>query len=184
VRLPLPKVPRFYEVVIRMYFDDHDPPHFHAFSGGQEAQVRITPFRLIAGALPPRALGLVAEWAAQHEGELSENWRRARSGVRLLSHGTAGGPMYPRVTDVKVLAHYVLELTFADGTSGVVDLALRIGDGRGVFAPHKDPGFFAQVRVDPEAGTIVWPNDTDLDPDVLYEAAHGLHTLRVDDRPG
>jgi hypothetical protein len=92
--------------------------------------------------------------------------------------------MYPRVTDVKVLAHYVLELTFADGTSGVVDLALRIGDGRGVFAPHKDPGFFAQVRVDPEAGTIVWPNDTDLDPDVLYEAAHGLHTLRVDDRPG
>jgi len=34
--------------------------------------------------------------------------------------------------------------------------------------------------VDPEAGTIVWPNDTDLDPDVLYEAAHGLHTLMID----
>jgi hypothetical protein len=174
----VPKVPRFYEVVIRMYFHDHDPPHFHAFSGGQEAQVQIAPFRLIAGALPARALGLVAEWATQHEGELSENWRRARSRVPLLSHGTTGGAIYPRVTSVKVLAHYVLELTFADGTRGVVDLAPRIGDGRGVFAPHKDAAFFAQVRVDREAGTIVWPNDTDLDPDVLYEAAHGLNTLK------
>jgi hypothetical protein len=88
--------------------------------------------------------------------------------------------MYPDIVSVKVLAHYVVELTFADGTRGVVDLTSRIGDGRGVFAPHKDPAFFAQVRVDPEAGTIVWPNDTDLDPDVLYEAAHGLHTLGVD----
>jgi hypothetical protein len=61
-----------------------------------------------------------------------------------------------------------------------VDLTSRIGDGRGVFAPHKDSAFFAQVRVDPESGTIVWPNDTDLDPDVLYEAAHGLDTLGVD----
>jgi hypothetical protein len=88
--------------------------------------------------------------------------------------------MYPDIVSVTVLAHYVVELTFADGTRGVVDLFPRIGDGRGVFAPHKDPAFFATVRVDPEAGTIVWPNDTDLDPDVLYEAAHGLHQLTAD----
>jgi hypothetical protein len=88
--------------------------------------------------------------------------------------------MYPDIVSVKVLAHYVVELMFADGTKGAVDLSARIGDGRGVFAPHKDPAFFAKVRVDPEAGTIVWPNDTDLDPDVLYEAAHGLHTLTDD----
>ncbi|HET9276330.1 MAG TPA: DUF2442 domain-containing protein [Gemmatimonadales bacterium] len=53
-----------------------------------------------------------------------------------------------------------------------------------MFASHRDPAFFAQVRVDPESGTIAWPNDTDLDPDVLYEAAHGLHTLGVDSEPG
>jgi hypothetical protein len=88
--------------------------------------------------------------------------------------------MYPRIVSVKVVSHYVIELGFSDGSRGVVDLFPRIGDGRGVFAPHKDPAFFAQVRVDPEAGTIVWPNDTDLDPDVLYEAAHGLHTLTID----
>ncbi len=44
---------------------------------------------------------------------------------------------------------------------------------RGIFAALQDPDFFAQVRVDAEAGTIVWPNGADLDPDVLYEAAHG-----------
>jgi hypothetical protein len=88
--------------------------------------------------------------------------------------------MYPRIVSVKVLGHYLLELGFEDGTRGTVDLTSRIGDGRGVFAPHKDSAFFAQVRVDPESGTIVWPNDTDLDPDVLYEAAHGLDTLGVD----
>jgi len=91
--------------------------------------------------------------------------------------------MYPDIIAVKVLRHYVLELSFEDGSSGVVDLGPRIGDGRGAFAPHRDAAFFAQVRVDPEAGTVVWPNGTDLDPDVLYEAAHGLHTLPVEPGP-
>jgi len=40
------------------------------------------------------------------------------------------------------------------------------------FIPLKDPDFFSQVRVDPEAGTVVWPNGVDLDPDVLYHQAH------------
>ena len=82
--------------------------------------------------------------------------------------------MYPSITAVEVLSPWVIALTFKDGSRGVVDLRTLIGTPRGVFLPFEDPQFFAQVRVDPERGTIVWPNDVDLDPDVLYDRAHGL----------
>lgn len=60
-----------------------------------------------------------------------------------------------------------------DASVGVVDLTPWIEGRTGVFAALRDPAFFAQVSVDPEAGTVVWPNGADLDPDVLYETAHG-----------
>lgn len=61
-----------------MYFADHNPPHFHAHYGGDEALVEIATLSVIAGRLPPRAMGLVAEWASLHRGELEAAWRRAR----------------------------------------------------------------------------------------------------------
>jgi hypothetical protein len=61
-----------------MYYDDHNPPHFHAKYGGDKAAIEIGTLRLLEGRLPPRALGLVVEWASQHDAELSENWREAR----------------------------------------------------------------------------------------------------------
>jgi hypothetical protein len=75
----MPEVSRFFGIVIRMYFFDHDPPHFHATYSGSEAQLRISPVGLMDGALPPRALALVVEWARLHEAELLENWRRLGS---------------------------------------------------------------------------------------------------------
>jgi len=81
--------------------------------------------------------------------------------------------MHPRITDVVVSAPFQVALAFTDGSHGMVDLSPWIDGKRGVFAALQDPAFFAQVRVDAEAGTIVWPNGADLDPDVLYEAAHG-----------
>jgi hypothetical protein len=82
--------------------------------------------------------------------------------------------MYPRVTAVRYLQDYCLELTFADSQSGKIDLAPRILHRAGVFTALHDQVFFKQVRVDPEAGTIIWPNDVDLDPDVLYCEAMGI----------
>lgn len=81
-------------------------------------------------------------------------------------------PLYPRITAVEVPAPFVVHLTFADGTQGTVDLGPSIRGRGGVFVPFQDPDYFAQVRVDPESGTIVWPNGVDLDPDVLYHKAH------------
>jgi hypothetical protein len=72
----MPEISRFFGIVIRMYFLDHDPPHFHAAYGGAEAQLRIDPVGLLRGTLPPRALALIVEWATLHQAELLENWRR------------------------------------------------------------------------------------------------------------
>ena len=74
------------------------------------------------------------------------------------------------VVAVEVLGHYQLRLTFEDGLVGDVDLThLREWDG--VFIPLRDPDVFSQVKVDPEIGTITWPNGVDLAPEVLYERA-------------
>ena len=57
-----------------MYFNDHDPPHFHVRYNEFRASVGIDPVRLLAGGLPPRVLGLVTEWAGLHRAELQQNW--------------------------------------------------------------------------------------------------------------
>lgn len=77
------------------------------------------------------------------------------------------------VTGVRALDSYRLELTFADGTRGAVDLSNRIIGRGGVFKPLEDPAFFRQVRVNEELGTIVWPNEVDICPDLLYRWATG-----------
>ena len=74
----MPEVSRFLGIVIRMYFRDHDPPHFHVRYGSAAARVRIAPIGLLDGALPPRSLALAVEWATLHQAELFDNWRRLR----------------------------------------------------------------------------------------------------------
>ncbi|HBL27886.1 MAG TPA: transcriptional regulator [Acidobacteria bacterium] len=75
----MPEICRFYGIIIKMYFDDHNPPHFHAEYGSEEALMDINSLALIAGQLSPRALGLVAEWASLHQAELKACWEKARS---------------------------------------------------------------------------------------------------------
>lgn len=76
----------------------------------------------------------------------------------------------PTVTDVEVLHDFVLRLSFDDGSVGDVDLAAHLWGP--VFQPlREDPQLFGQVRVDPEARTIVWPNGADLAPETLYREA-------------
>ena len=74
----MPTVAYFYGIAISMFFDDHNPPHFHARYGRAKALFRISDGKIIAGELPPTADRLVREWALAHRPELEENWRRAR----------------------------------------------------------------------------------------------------------
>ena len=81
--------------------------------------------------------------------------------------------MEARVTKVRHIRAYVLELTFSDGLTAHIDFHDRIVGRGGVFAPLEDVDFFRQVRVDSDFGTLVWPNEVDLCPDVLYAEAAG-----------
>lgn len=70
------------------------------------------------------------------------------------------------VTHVEVVDDHRLHLSFEDGVEGELDFANR--DWRGVFEPLRDPSYFKLVEVDPELGTIVWPNGADLAPETLH----------------
>ena len=72
----MPELCRFYGIVIRMYFADHAPAHFHAHYGGDEVVVGIDALAVLRGRLPPRALGLVTEWASHHILDLHVAWER------------------------------------------------------------------------------------------------------------
>ena len=80
--------------------------------------------------------------------------------------------MLPNVVSVIQIGPYRLRLRFDDGAEGEVDIQ-EMTTFEGVFEPMSDPRFFSQVRVDPEAGTIVWPNGADLDPLVLHSRVTG-----------
>ena len=72
------------------------------------------------------------------------------------------------VISVEVIGQYRLRLRFDDGAFGDVDVR-ELVPLDGVFEPLNSPSFFSQVRVNPELGTVVWPNGADLDPLVLHD---------------
>jgi hypothetical protein len=74
----MPEISRFYGIIIAMFYDDHNPPHFHARYGKDNVAVGIDSLRVLEGHFPPRALGLVMEWASQHQKELLNDWKLAR----------------------------------------------------------------------------------------------------------
>jgi hypothetical protein len=76
--------------------------------------------------------------------------------------------MHRDVVAAECLEGWHLRLTFEDRETREVDIASLV-PFEGVFAPLKDIAFFRQVSVNPEVGTIVWPNGADICPDVLYE---------------
>jgi len=64
----MPEISRFFGIVIKMFFDDHNPPHFHAEYGGHVALIEIRNLSVFSGSLPPRVMGFVIEWARNHCG--------------------------------------------------------------------------------------------------------------------
>ena len=75
----MPEISRFFGIVVKMFFDDHNPPHFHAEYAGSIALVGIRTLAVFSGRLPPRAMGLVVEWATLHQQELLADWERAQA---------------------------------------------------------------------------------------------------------
>jgi len=68
----MPEINRFFGIIIKMYFDDHLPPHFHTEYSENKALININTLSVIAGKLRPRVLGMVMEWASLHQEELGK----------------------------------------------------------------------------------------------------------------
>lgn len=79
--------------------------------------------------------------------------------------------MLPRIREAKHVQDYEVEMSFSDGTTARFDFRNRVVGRGGVFKPLQDVGFFSQVVVNSEAGTLVWPNGVEFCPDMLYAAA-------------
>ncbi|MBI5637284.1 MAG: DUF4160 domain-containing protein [Nitrospinae bacterium] len=73
----MPTISEFFGITIRMYYDDHASPHFHAYYGGHAAVIEIKTLQLKEGELPRRALALTLEWASYHRQELITDWKLA-----------------------------------------------------------------------------------------------------------
>src|SRR5580704_14477450 len=107
----MPTISAFYGILIRMFFNDHAPPHFHARYGDFEATIDLSTLEVSQGQLPRRALSLVQEWAIIHREEL-----RQRS-TRYLEWNIL---MYWDVVEVKPQPGYRLFIRFKDGLAGPV----------------------------------------------------------------
>jgi hypothetical protein len=75
----MPEICRFYGIIIQMFFNDHNPPHFHVVYGDFKAVININD-EIVEGFMPKRALKLVFEWMDLHKSELLENWDLAQNG--------------------------------------------------------------------------------------------------------
>ena len=75
----MPEICRFFGIVIAVFYDDHNPPHFHARYSGRKVSIEIPTLKILEGDISPRALGLVVEWASLHKEELMKDWELAKS---------------------------------------------------------------------------------------------------------
>ena len=73
----------FYGIRVTMYYDDHNPPHFHAEYNGYSALIEISKARVIKGNLPSRQLKLILAWCVLHQDELMQNWELAKDDKEL-----------------------------------------------------------------------------------------------------
>ena len=79
----VPVISTFFGIVIRMYYQDHEPGHFHAEYQGQAAVFDFSGAMLRGSIRSGTALRLVRDWTAQHRTELEANWARMKAGRAL-----------------------------------------------------------------------------------------------------
>jgi hypothetical protein len=174
----MPIICEFRGIKIRMYHDDHPSPHFHAkyneFYASFDFEGNIT-----VGELPSPAdtngermgtteeRGTESELGTDRAGPAAKPDTASRPGTERTLEMNSDKPYYPRVIDVKVVEHYVIEVTFTNGTRRRIDLRGRLKNRGPVFQPLHDPQFFAQMTLGDE--TVEWPNGADIAPETLYE---------------
>ena len=75
----MPEISRFYGIIIQLFYDDHNPPHFHVTYGNYKAVFRIDTLEMIEGKLPKKQALMVVQWAYLYRKELIENWKNVKN---------------------------------------------------------------------------------------------------------
>ena len=79
----MPEISLFYGIRVTMYYDDHNPPHFHVEYAGNKAIIDILNASVMRGALPNKQLKLVLAWCVLHQDELMQNWELSKQSLPL-----------------------------------------------------------------------------------------------------
>ncbi len=79
----MPEISLFYGIRVTMYYDDHNPPHFHVEYAGNKALIDIINATVLRGALPNKQLKLVLAWCVLHQDELMQNWELSKQSLPL-----------------------------------------------------------------------------------------------------
>ena len=79
----MPELSRFFGIIIAMFGDDHNPPHFHVRYGDYEAIITIQD-GIVKGELPKNVLKDVFKWMEIHQNELEMNWKRLQEGKEII----------------------------------------------------------------------------------------------------
>lgn len=80
----MPEISLFFGIRVTMYYDDHNPPHFHADYNGQKILVDIIKGRVLRGVFPSRQLKFVLAWTEIHRDELMQDWELAKDNQPLI----------------------------------------------------------------------------------------------------
>jgi hypothetical protein len=153
-----------------MYYGDHPPPHFHARYGGDSAKIEIAGGEVIAGSLLAAGFGSCENGARSIAPSPRATGDDGTSNAPSKAPSARSASMKEiiHVTDVVPLEGLWIRVTFTDGAVKEIDLSELLATG-GVFAPiYEQREIFEQVAVNPESGTVEWPGQVDLDPEVLY----------------
>jgi hypothetical protein len=168
----MPEICRFFGIIIQMYRDDHSPPHIHVRYNEHRGKFDIEMAASIGRKLPRRVHLLVVEWILLNQDSLKALWQIAQDPDKSIGVATM---IDIDIINVEYVEGYRLNLQFENEEWRTFDFKERIQSSNGqMIVPLKDVEFFKRVTVDPELGTIVWPNGFDQAPDVLYEKSTPL----------
>lgn len=158
-----------------MFVEVGAPHHTLQFHVDHQDEVRVfasDPVELLGDGLPRRQRRLVEAWTELHQGESKAEGRalQEQRSLKPLLSSRWSDPMRPaihRVTGVRIVGDYTLEVEFADGSKQNSDFRpVMAGE---MYAPLLDRSLFKEVTVDAEVHTLVWPNGADFDPAILHD---------------
>jgi hypothetical protein len=163
------------KLIIRVYANDHLPPHFHAIAPDFEALIEIETSMIMRGRLPPQARKAVMAWAARNRASITDEWNRINPRFPIASEDRMDKT--PRVERVAARGPTTLRIKWRRGPSGDVDLAGWIATGGDILARLNNPDLFRKARIADYGSAVTWDDD-----DLRIDAVH-LEQLGLEQRP-